>query len=1119
MPQPPHLTTFLNDPLWYKDAVIYELHVRAFYDSNADGMGDFRGLTEKLDYLEDLGVNTIWLLPFFPSPWRDDGYDISDFRQVHSAYGSLRDFQLFLKEAHRRGLRVITELVINHTSDQHAWFQRSRRAAPGSRWRDFYVWSDSPDKYAGTRIIFKDFEPSNWSWDPVAKSYFWHRFYSHQPDLNYDNPIVRRAVMRTLDFWCEMGVDGFRLDAIPYLYEREGTSCENLPETHAFLKELRQHLDSRYPNKLLLAEANMWPEDAVAYLQDGNECQMSFHFPLMPRMFMALRLEERLPIVEILKRTPKIPETCQWALFLRNHDELTLEMVTDEERDYMYRVYATDLRTRINLGIRRRLAPLLGNDRQRIELINGLLFSLPGTPVLYYGDEIGMGDNVYLGDRNGMRTPMQWSPDRNAGFSICNPQRLYLPVNIDPEYNYEWINVESQANNPHSLLNWTKRLVELRKEYKAFGRGSLEFLEPVNQRILAFLRRYQDETMLVVANLSRSAQPVELDLHRFRGMTPVEMFGLTEFPQIGESYYTLTLGPSSFFWFSLEPRNATTRLALSGIESDADATPVLDIPVLAMFWESTYRDQIAIVLARYLSAQSWFLGRDRQFRGSQIVDALPLVPNQPWRLVLTRIDYTQGDSQHYLLPLALMDSESLRNVQANHPEAIIAKVRSLEGSEHVLQDATLLPEFCSALLDVVSKRKRVAGEAGALTGHRNREFRAIWGASPPALAPVATLEESCASIYYGDRFLLKLFSNVEPGVHPRVEMGRVLTEVHRFSPAAPFTGWLEYRKNIGVDSSITFGVVEGLVQSSNDAWHFTRDHLSDFFQRVATEGTHEIAPEEVKVFSLENLQFQTPTTAKELIGDYLAFAELIGKRVGQLHQVLAAEYSDPAFAPEGFTDFYRQSLYQGLLGLTSRRFEFLRQRFAELPTMARHLASRVLELQPEVSEIFRKLYTGRLSAQRTRYHGRLHLNQILVTVDDLSITGFEGDQQEHLSERRIKRSPLRDVASLLCSFGYVLQGSILRHASGARNESTTRQALDSWGRFWYYHVSTAFLRGYWNTAERFSYLPESLRDQQQLLDIYLLERALLEIRSNLNERPQMTAVPLNIILYLAGRED
>ena len=430
---------------WYKSAIIYEVHVRAFCDSDGDGKGDFHGLTSKLDYIQDLGITAIWVLPFYPSPWRDDGYDISGHTEVHPGYGTLRDFQTFLREAHRRGMRVITELVLNHTSDQHPWFQRSRRAAPGNRWRDFYVWSDTPEKYKEARVIFKDFQTSNWSWDPVAKAYYWHRFYAHQPDLNFDNPLVRRAVMRVLDFWADQGVDGFRLDAIPYLYEREGTSCEHLPETHEFLKEIRRHIEATHPGCALLAEANVWPEEAAAYLAE-DECHMAFHFPLMPRMFSANRMEDRFPILEILRQTPAIPESSQWALFLRNHDELTLEMVTSEERDYMYRVYAQDPQTRINLGIRRRLAPLLENDRRRVELMNGLLFSLPGTPVLYYGDEIGMGDNAYLGDRDGVRTPMQWSSDRNAGFSSANPHRLYLPVNIDPEYHYEAVNVEMQAS-------------------------------------------------------------------------------------------------------------------------------------------------------------------------------------------------------------------------------------------------------------------------------------------------------------------------------------------------------------------------------------------------------------------------------------------------------------------------------------------------------------------------------------------------------------------------------------------------------------------------------------------------------------------------------------------------
>src|SRR6201993_3822767 len=544
------------DPLWYKDAIIYELHVKTFCDSDGDGMGDFRGLMEKLDYLQELGVTALWLLPFYPSPLRDDGYDVADYYDVNPTYGTLDDFRAFLGAAHERNLRVIAELVINHTSDQNPWFQKSRRAvAAGTAaandpsynedlaYRDFYVWSDTAEKYKDARIIFKDFETSNWAWDPLAKAYYWHRFYSHQPDLNFDNPAVHEAVKKVCDFWLSMGVDGLRLDAIPYLYEREDTNCENLPETHKFLHELRAHVDAKFPNRMLLSEANQWPEDAAAYFGNADEAHMSFHFPLMPRMFMALQMEDRFPIVDIMEQTPALPEGCQWALFLRNHDELTLEMVTDEERDFMYRAYAPHPRARINLGIRRRLAPLLGNNRRRIELMNGLLFSLPGTPIIYYGDEIGMGDNIYLGDRNGVRTPMQWSADRNAGFSRANPQRLYLPVIIDPEYHYEAVNVEAQQNNTHSLLWWMKRLIALRKQFKAFGRGTLEFLFPENRRVLAFVRAYEEERVLVVANLSRFAQCVELDLAKFQGMTPLEIFGKADFPPITERPYFLSLGP------------------------------------------------------------------------------------------------------------------------------------------------------------------------------------------------------------------------------------------------------------------------------------------------------------------------------------------------------------------------------------------------------------------------------------------------------------------------------------------------------------------------------------------------------------------------------------------------
>ena len=542
-----------NDPLWYKDAIIYQLHVKSYRDSNGDGFGDFKGLIEKLPYIQQLGASAIWLLPFYPSPLKDDGYDIASYESINPTYGTIDDFRAFLDAAHQRGIRVITELVINHTSDQHQWFQRARRAPAGSPERAWYVWSDNPNKYDGARVIFTDTETSNWTWDPVAQQFFWHRFFSHQPDLNFDNPAVIEAVKNVMRFWLLLGVDGLRLDAIPYLIERDGTSCENLPETHVVLKDLRAALDAEFPGRIFLAEANQWPTDVRAYFGESDECHMAFHFPVMPRMYMGLRKEDRTPIVDIIRQTPTIPEDCQWAIFLRNHDELTLEMVTDDERDYMYREYARDPRMRVNVGIRRRLAPLMENGRRQIEAMNALLMSLPGTPIVYYGDEIGMGDNVYLGDRNGVRTPMQWSADRNAGFSEAEVAALYSPVIADPPYSYHSVNVASQERTPTSLLLWTRRLVGVRKKFRAFGRGTFEALDPNNRRVLVFLRRYRDEVILCVNNLSRFAQFVELDLHEFHGWIPLELWGETAFPPIGELPYLLTLGPHNFLWFRLMP--------------------------------------------------------------------------------------------------------------------------------------------------------------------------------------------------------------------------------------------------------------------------------------------------------------------------------------------------------------------------------------------------------------------------------------------------------------------------------------------------------------------------------------------------------------------------------------
>jgi len=576
---------WLSDPLWYKDAIIYQLHVKAFFDGTNDGMGDFRGLAKKLDYIQDLGVNTIWLLPFYPSPMKDDGYDTSDYRNIHPDYGTRRDFRQFVREAHRRGIKVITELIINHTSDQHPWFQAARRAPKDSAKRRFYVWSDTDQKFPETRIIFTDTETSNWAWDPVAQQYYWHRFFSHQPDLNHNNPEVVKAVTKVMRFWLDMGVDGLRLDAIPYLCVREGTNNENLPETHDVIKQMRAVVDEHYQYRMFLAEANQWPEDVREYFGNSDECHMAYHFPLMPRMYMAVAQEDRHPIVEIMRQTPEIPADCQWAVFLRNHDELTLEMVTDRERDYMYETYAHDTRMRVNVGIRRRLAPLMDNSPDKIKLMNSLLMSMPGSPIIYYGDEIGMGDNIYLGDRNAVRTPMQWSPDRNAGFSTADPQRLYLPPIMDAIYGYQAVNVEAQSRDPSSLLNWMKRMIAVRKSYKAFGRGSLAFLRPGNRKILAYIREYRDESILCVANMAHTAQPVELDLSRFKGRVPVEMLGHIPFPPIGDLPYLLTLHGYGVYWFQL----ATEAEVPSWHE---EHLPPMELPVLVLFdqWRSFFPD-------------------------------------------------------------------------------------------------------------------------------------------------------------------------------------------------------------------------------------------------------------------------------------------------------------------------------------------------------------------------------------------------------------------------------------------------------------------------------------------------------------------------------------------------
>jgi maltose alpha-D-glucosyltransferase/alpha-amylase len=1105
----------LDNPLWYKDAIIYELHVRAFHDSDGDGIGDIRGLIQKLDYLQDLGITAIWLLPFYPSPLRDDGYDIADYTDVHPDYGTLRDARLLVREAHKRGLKVITELVCNHTSDQHPWFQRARHAKPGSVWRDFYVWSDTPERYREARIIFKDFETSNWAWDSVANAYYWHRFYSHQPDLNYESAHVRRAIFKALDFWLETGVDGLRLDAVPYLFEREGGNCENLPETHVFLKELRRHIDSRYRDRLLLAEANQWPEDAVAYFGDGDECHMAFHFPLMPRLFMAIRQEDRFPIVDILAQTPPIPDSAQWALFLRNHDELTLEMVTDEERDYMYRVYAHDPRARINLGIRRRLAPLLGNHRRKIELMNGLLFALPGTPVLYYGDEIGMGDNIYLGDRNSVRTPMQWSADRNAGFSRASPQQLYLPIATDPEYHYEAVNVDAQQHNPHSLLWWTKRLIALRKRYQAFGRGSIEFLFPENHKVLAFIRRYADEQVLVIANLSRFVQCVELDLSTYAGLMPVELFGRVEFPPIGGQPYFITLGPHSFYWFALEPQRVTLEL------QQIDATPArLPSLVVEGDWQAVLRDigrsaRLADILPAHLRQRRWFRGKARHIRAVRILDAVPVARElNAAYITLVQLDYVEGEGETYVLPLAFAAGEQADRVQREQPRALIAYLRAT-GVEGILYDPSAEQGFGAALLALIAERRRVKGVHGELRSSSVRMPRPLLSARDTALEATAlSAEQSNTSLVYGDQLILKIFRRAEAGENPDLEIGRFLTERCVFDHIPPVVGGLEYRQEDGQPA--TLAILQAFVPNQGDAWRYTLDALGRYFERVLA--TLMPPAEEMPIASrtlLDLAEREPPTQIYELVGAYLEQASLLGQRTAELHLALASALDDPQFAPEPFTALYQQSIYQSMRAQASRTFQVLRRQLKQLPEPTRTDAEQLLLVEAALVARFRALLDHRISALRIRCHGDYHLGQVLYTGKDFAIIDFEGEPARPLSDRRIKRSPLRDVAGMLRSFHYAAHTALRDQASAALIRQEDMDRARAWAHFWQLWVSAVFLRTYRATADEAPFLPRR-EELEILLDAFLLEKAVYELGYELNNRPDWVSIPLRGIRDLAA---
>ena len=1086
-----------DNPLWYKDGVIYQLHVRAFFDSNEDGIGDFAGLTQKLDYLQDLGVTALWLLPFYPSPLKDDGYDIAAYTAVHPNYGSIPDFKLFMREAHQRGMRVITELVINHTSDQHAWFQRARTSPPGSKARDYYVWTDDPNKYKETRIIFKDFETSNWTWDPVAKQYFWHRFYHHQPDLNFDNPVVHKAVADVLDFWMDMGVDGLRLDAVPYLYEREGTSCENLPETHEYLKSLRSHLDAKYRNRMLLAEANQWPEDTRPYFGDGDECHVAFHFPLMPRLFMSVAMEDRFPLIDIMQQTPDIPDLCQWALFLRNHDELTLEMVTDEDRDYMYRTYARDRRARINLGIRRRLAPLLENHRPRIELMNALLFSFPGTPIIYYGDEIGMGDNIYLGDRNGVRTPMQWSPDRNAGFSRANPQRLYFPVIIDPEYHYESVNVEAQQNNSHSLLWWMKRLIALRRNYIAFGRGSLEFLHPENRKILAMVRSYEGQSILVIANLSRTVQYAELDLSRYKGIVPIELSGQTRFPVVGDQPYLVTLAPYAFMWLLMsEPERESI---------DLRSSQRLSAESFEELYE-TRREELERLLQSYISAKRWFGSKARDISGTEIVESIPLEESH---LVMVRISYVEGPPETYMLPVALCWDDDATTLEQQHGHSVIALVDS--GRRHgVLYEAVHHASFARAMMTALRGRKTLRGEAGEIEGVRTKLTKEESRLLDPSLQPsVMRAEQSNTSIIFGEKVYVKLFRKLEAGTNPDVEITRFLAEKTNFAGSPKLLGHLQYQAD-GAAEPVAIGIAQEFVPDARDAWQFTVAELGRFFERVVSDKQRgeELKAHIPTMSAVDLAEADVDPIVVTLLENYVNAAELLGKRTAEMHKSLIAAAGDLDFAPEPFTPHYQRGVYQAMRTQTTRAMQLLRRKSRSLPEKERAEAEKLLTMEPQIQERFRSLIDHNIHTNRIRVHGDFHLGQVLYTGKDFLIIDFEGEPSRPLSERRLKRSALRDVAGMIRSFHYASRAVLMGQVSGTSLRTEDLASLGDAATFWQKWVDAIYLREYVNVAKGSGVIPEDKGQLRILIDAYLLEKALYEIQYELNNRPHWVGIPL-----------
>jgi maltose alpha-D-glucosyltransferase/alpha-amylase len=1087
-----------TDPAWFKDAIIYELHVKSFFDANDDGVGDFRGLIQKLDYIQDLGVNTIWLLPFYPSPLRDDGYDIANYRDINPSFGTLRDFRHFMREAHARGLRVFTELVVNHTSDQHPWFQAARQSAPGSPKRRYYVWSDTGQEYAGTRVIFTDTEKSNWTWDSVAKQYFWHRFFSHQPDLNYDNPRVLKAVVDVMYFWLDIGVDGLRLDAVPYLIEREGTNCENLKETHDILKRLRRSLDERYPDRALLAEANQWPADVRPYFGDGDECHMAYHFPLMPRIFMAVRQEDALPIIEIMRQTPEIPPNCQWALFLRNHDELTLEMVTDEERDYMYDAYAADPQMRLNVGIRRRLAPLLEHSRPLIELLHSLLLSMPGSPIIYYGDEIGMGDNVYLGDRNGVRTPMQWTGDRNAGFSRTDPARLFAPPIMDAVYGYQAVNVEAQERSPSSLLNWMRRMLTLRRQHPTLGRGTFEPVATDNRRVLAFLREHEQQQILIVANMARTVQPVHLDLQRFAGRHPVELVGNTELPPVTSEPYFLTLAPHGFFWFQLAQVAKPVVVQRPRLQGRDEPVPKL---LVSAVWASLLDSHTRVLLERdalvgFLARQRWFAGKARRSLRARFIDWALVDAKSPLFLCIVEVEYDNGSAERYSMILATASGEAAQQIEQQRHSTILARLSGARSG--ILYDGMTDPAVANRVMDVI----RRGGTLSLRSGSLRVSFSDAWGTpfsadEGPLRVQIPFVEQSNSSVLVGDKYLLKVFRRLQLGENPDIEVGRTLDARANEARVPALLAWAQYEAEGALPISIA--MVQQQVPSRGSAWQRALDEVEAYCERamVAHRGRQDHGE-------------GTPPSATEIedtMGAYRVTIDLLGRRTADLHRTMSG-IDREGFGVHAFTLEDLEKIVRDLKSHATRALDIARARRDTLREDAGQRLDQLLAMRSDIDGVIEGVLGVEEAGKRIRTHSDLHLGQVLEVDGDFFFIDFEGEPARPIAERRIPQSPLRDVAGMLRSFSYAARAG-LRTFLETHPEASA--PLETWIAGWEKQASAIYLNSYSKTIAPAALLPLGM-NRDLLLRALLLDKAFYELAYELNNRPEWVDIPLDGLL-------